>query len=209
MWFLAWAHQCRLTLASVCWAFSRMWLRMDKSSWVTQGKGYWTWRPSPSNLFLSQQRPLLIFSSCKPRNQPWFYPDLRSAFAVVIQALTFAVVIHVPHFCGPMDCSPPGSSVHGVFQARILKWVAISFSRGSSWPRIEPMSAALAGKFFTTESPGKPQVYLKSLHFSVFTASNPGLPPTSLNQMLQDFFLINLCGSLAHPLATVRMIFFF
>ena len=43
------------------------------------------------------------------------------------------------------------------------------------------MSAELAGKFFTTESPGKPQVYLKSLHFSVFTASNPGLPPTSLN----------------------------
>ena len=34
-----------------------------------------------------------------------------------------------------MDCSPPGSSVHGIFQARILEWVAISFSRGSSWPR--------------------------------------------------------------------------
>ena len=38
-------------------------------------------------------------------------------------------------FCGPMNCSPPGSSVHGVIQARILEWVAISFSRGSSWPR--------------------------------------------------------------------------
>ena len=35
----------------------------------------------------------------------------------------------------PMDCSPPGSCVHGIFQARILEWVAISFSRGSSWPR--------------------------------------------------------------------------
>ena len=34
-----------------------------------------------------------------------------------------------------MDCSFPGSSVHGIFQARILEWVAISFSRGSSWPR--------------------------------------------------------------------------
>ena len=34
--------------------------------------------------------------------------------------------------CEPMDCSPPGSSVHGIFQARILEWVAISFSRGSS-----------------------------------------------------------------------------
>ena len=37
--------------------------------------------------------------------------------------------------CDPMDCSPPGSSVHGIFQARILEWVAISSSRGSSCPR--------------------------------------------------------------------------
>ena len=37
--------------------------------------------------------------------------------------------------CNPMDCSLPGSSVHGILQARILKWVAISFSRGFSWPR--------------------------------------------------------------------------
>ena len=37
--------------------------------------------------------------------------------------------------CDPMDCSPPGSSVYGVFQARILEWVAISSSRGSLWPR--------------------------------------------------------------------------
>ena len=37
--------------------------------------------------------------------------------------------------CNPMDCYVPGSSVHGIFQARILKWVAISFSRVSSWPR--------------------------------------------------------------------------
>ena len=40
-----------------------------------------------------------------------------------------------PTLCDPMDCSPPGSSVHGVFQARTLEWVATSFSRGSSWLR--------------------------------------------------------------------------
>ena len=40
-----------------------------------------------------------------------------------------------PTLCEPMDCSPPGSSVHGIFQARILEWVSISFSRGSSQPR--------------------------------------------------------------------------
>ena len=37
--------------------------------------------------------------------------------------------------CDPTDCSPPGSSVHGILQARTLEWVSIPFSRGSSWPR--------------------------------------------------------------------------
>ena len=40
-----------------------------------------------------------------------------------------------PTLCDPMECSPPGSSIHGIFQARILEWVVISFSRGSSQPR--------------------------------------------------------------------------
>ena len=40
-----------------------------------------------------------------------------------------------PTLWDPVDCSPPGSPVHGISQARILEWVAISFSRGSSWPR--------------------------------------------------------------------------
>ena len=54
--------------------------------------------------------------------------------------------------CDPMDHSPPGSSVHGISQAKILEWVAISFSRGSFWPRIEPASPALAGRFFTSNA---------------------------------------------------------
>ena len=62
-----------------------------------------------------------------------------------------------PTLCDPMDCSLPGSSVHGILQARILEWVAISFSRGSSWSRIEPASPALAGRFFTTKPPGNPK----------------------------------------------------
>ena len=40
-----------------------------------------------------------------------------------------------PSVCDPVDCSPPGSSVHGTLQARILKWVTMPLSRGSSWPR--------------------------------------------------------------------------
>ena len=55
-----------------------------------------------------------------------------------------------PTFCDPVDHSPPGSSAHEIFQARILEWVAMPSSRGSSPSRIEPvslMSCALAGGF--------------------------------------------------------------
>ena len=63
--------------------------------------------------------------------------------------------------CDPMDCSLQGSSVHGILQARILKWAATPFSKGSSGPRDRTesvMSLALVGRFFTTsttwEGPG-------------------------------------------------------
>ena len=49
-----------------------------------------------------------------------------------------------------------GSSIYGILQARILEWVAIPFSRGSSWPRDRTQVSCTAGRFFTTEPPGKP-----------------------------------------------------
>ena len=48
-----------------------------------------------------------------------------------------------------MDCNPPGSSVHVILQARILEWVAISFSRGSSQPRDQTQVTHIAGRLFT------------------------------------------------------------
>ena len=48
-----------------------------------------------------------------------------------------------------MDCSLPGSSVHGTSQARILEWVAISFSNGSSWPRVRTQISCIVVRFFT------------------------------------------------------------
>ena len=58
--------------------------------------------------------------------------------------------------CNAMDYSPPGSSVHGIFQARILEWAAISSSGDLPDAGTEPASPALAGGYFTTESLGKP-----------------------------------------------------
>ena len=51
--------------------------------------------------------------------------------------------------CDHVGCSPPGSSVHGIFQAKSLEWVAISYSTGSSQPRDETSVSCIAGRFFT------------------------------------------------------------
>ena len=53
-----------------------------------------------------------------------------------------------PTLCDPVDCSPPSSSVHGILQARVLEWVAISFSRGSSRPRDWTQVSRIAGRCF-------------------------------------------------------------
>ena len=57
-----------------------------------------------------------------------------------------------------MDCSPPGSSVHGILQARILEWVAIPFSRGSSQLRSGTWSPALHVDFLPSEPPGQAHI---------------------------------------------------
>ena len=56
--------------------------------------------------------------------------------------------------CDPTDCSPPGSSVHGILQVRILEWLAMPFSRGSSRPGIKPRSPALQANSLPSEPPG-------------------------------------------------------
>ena len=80
-----------------------------------------------------------------------------------------------PILCDPMDCSPPGSSVHGVLQAKMLEWVAISSSRGFSQPRNQTLSLtspAMAGEFFTTsttwETPSKKKKAIGCLEGSFF-----------------------------------------
>ena len=63
--------------------------------------------------------------------------------------------------CDPMDCSLPGFSVHGILQVRILEWVAISFSRGSFWPRDQTQGFCIAGRFFTIWAACEPPKYLQ------------------------------------------------
>ena len=63
--------------------------------------------------------------------------------------------------CDPKDCSLPGSSIHGIFQARVMEWVAISFSSRSSWPRDQTrVSYIVRGHFSNSEPLGKPSFML-------------------------------------------------
>ena len=81
-----------------------------------------------------------------------------------------------PTLCKPMDCSPPGSSVYGFLQARILKWIAIPFSRGSSRSRDQTRGSSISGRFFTIWATGKilrfnPKIYLGLNKIKLFIVS--------------------------------------
>ena len=94
--------------------------------------------------------------------------------------------------CDLMDYSPPGSSIHGISHARILEWVAISSSRGSSWPRDQTCISCIAGKYFTSEPSGKPISRKGSLIPEVLLMLCMCLPrwlcwQKDLKSMLSDF----------------------
>ena len=100
-----------------------------------------------------------VFKELRALSMWWIYGVNLLNSKVLICCFAYSLS-HVQLFCYPMDCSLPGSSVHGILQARTLEWVAISSSRGSSESSTIP---ALAGKFFTTEPQGKPKVLIRSI----------------------------------------------
>ena len=74
--------------------------------------------------------------------------------------------------CGPTYCSPPHFSVHGILQARIMEWVAVPFTRESSWPRCQTNISCISciGRvFFTTGTPGKPKYLNVSMLMLMFS----------------------------------------
>ena len=94
--------------------------------------------------------------------------------------------------CDPMDCSPPGSSVHGILQVRTLKWVATPSSKGSSQYRNWSCISYIIGRFFTTEPLGKSQrLYTPWKKKKTTTDELSGLMSTSLESVLEGEFRIN------------------
>ena len=84
--------------------------------------GKWAQEDEMTHLKNQCHRDPLVFT--------WNYHNIVNWLCMCAELLQFC-----PTLCDLMDYSPPGSSVHGIFQARILEWVAISSSRGSSWPK--------------------------------------------------------------------------
>ena len=83
-----------------------------------------------------------------------------------------------PTLCNSIDGSPPGSSVHGTLQARVLEWVAVSPSKGSSQTRDQThvsCGSCIAGRFFTTESPGDAQTLIGSMSIPKPSQRSPQL----------------------------------
>ena len=114
-------------------------LELDFVLWLS-GKD-WIWN-------ITQTLTLLIF----------YYIHMLNA--VQIKTLSHEIL-------DPMDCSLPGSSVLGIFQARILEWVAISFSRGSSWPRDQTQASRVVGRRFTVWATREAMRYLLDPFFPV------------------------------------------
>ena len=86
-----------------------------------------------------------------------------------------------PTLCDPMDCSPPGSSVHDILQARVLEWIAISFSRGSSLPRDQTRVSHLVDRRFTVWATREVQLFAQVVKLHVCSVSQS--PPTLCDLM--------------------------
>ena len=113
---------------------------MDVGAWrvtVYRVTKSWTWLSNWAQLILNQVE------------HTWLCYILFSCCRTEICCEPVKVTHSCPTLCDPMDYSLRGSPVHGILQARILKWVAILFSRGSSQPRGQTQIFWIAGEFFT------------------------------------------------------------
>ena len=109
---------------------------------VTKEEGRWG-REESGVLDQQNQTTMQIEKQLNPTVQR---RELESASRACVRAQSLR---SCPTLCHPIDCGPPGSSVHGILQVRVLAWVAMPSSRGSSQPRDQTHISCIAGRFFT------------------------------------------------------------
>ena len=126
---------------------------------------------------------VVLASICKHLLQKRAYTYLQVKVLVVQYCLTL---------CNPMDCSLPGSSVQGILQARILEWVAIPFSRESSWPRDWPWVPSIASRFLTIWTTRK------APYLQIFKCACVSMMFYSLLYLLGNIFFLNISFLFSH-----------
>ena len=158
-------------------SFSRGSSRPKDRTWVsyTAGRLFTNWATRESQEFTccNSKFHMLKWRSKIPHatTNTWHnrLNEYFKTICVVVWLLNCVQLFFFFFFLRPMDCSLLGFSVRGISQARILDWVAISFTRGSSWPRDQTQVSCVsytAGGFFTAKPPGKPQhIFLKNSKF--------------------------------------------
>ena len=113
---------------------------------------------------------------------PWWATvhGVAKSWTATEHILLFVGLLRVVSNCDPMDCSPPGSSIHGILQARILEWVSMPSSKGSSQPRDQNMGlfhllhcwvfflVVCLFCFLPLESPRKPNFLVMFTYFTIF-----------------------------------------
>ena len=121
---------------------------MDRGAW----RGYSPWGHKELDMTERLTQRYSKFTSAYPLGGSRPYKKLLFIYYTMYNNCLLKVKVSVVHscptLCDPMDCSLAGSSVHGILQGRKLEWLAISFSRGSSWPRDWTWVSCIAGRFF-------------------------------------------------------------
>ena len=127
---------------------------------ITQSNSLWScglyspWNSPGQNTGVGCRSPLRGIFPAQGSNPgllhcKWILYQLNPGLTSQVICLLSEVAQSCPTLCDPMDCSLPGSSVHGILQAVVLEWIAISFSRGPSQPRARTQVSRIVYRLFT------------------------------------------------------------
>ena len=130
--------------------------------------------------------------------------SLPSAARGAVAALSCVVAVVLvaqscPTLCDPMDCGPPGSSAHGILQARILEWIAMPSSRGFSQHRDRTQDSCIAGRFFTIWATGAAHCLSPFVHFNLWVQCPRAFCLLSLRHVLCSSYRLQSRCALHRP----------